>query len=103
VFEQPQNPQPKPKKKRHLPGWALGRRSLLLISLAGGAVMLLILALLLLLSADNSAKLPLVVIFIILFTFFYSPGAGAVPFLYSAEIWPNEGRGMLSRPLPYLA
>lgn len=29
---------------------------------------------------------------VILLALFYSPGAGAVPFLYSAEVWPNEAR-----------
>jgi MFS family permease len=80
------------RQKRRKVSWMLGRRSLLLMSLAGGSLMLFILALLLDLKSDNPAKLPLVVIFIMLFTLFYSPGAGCVPFLYSAEVWPNEGR-----------
>jgi Sugar (and other) transporter len=67
--------------------------------------MLLILAILLHLNEYNPATAhPLVVIFILLFTLCYSPGAGCVPFIYSAEVWPNEGRGMscltlLSSPL----
>ena len=56
--------------------------------------MLFVLTFLLNLDASNPAKLPVVVVFIILFTFFYSPGAGCVPFVYSAEVWPNDGRGM---------
>ena len=60
--------------------------------------MLFILTFLLRLDASNDAKLPLVMVFIILWTFFYSPGAGAVPFLYSAEVWPNEGRGRFQCP-----
>jgi hypothetical protein len=75
--------------------WLLGRRSLLLTSLIGGTIMLFILIFLLNMDKGNPAKLPVVVTFLILFTFFYSPGAGCVPFLYSAEVWPNEGRGML--------
>lgn len=55
--------------------------------------MLFILTFLLNLDATNDAKMPLVMLFIILWTLFYSPGAGCVPFLYSAEVWPNEGRG----------
>lgn len=90
------------KKKIQPPPWMRGRRSLLLLSLAGGTVTLFILAFLLGLKSDNSAKLPLVMIFIVLFTFFYSPGAGAVPFVYSAEVWPNEGRGMCCYFLPPL-
>jgi MFS family permease len=81
------------KKKRRV---VHGRRALLLISLSCGTVMLFILTFLLRLDKTNPAKLPLVMIFIILFTLFYSPGAGAVPFLYSAEVWPNEGRGKLT-------
>ena len=74
-----------------------GRRSLLLLSLSSGAVMLFILTFLLDLKGNNPAKLPVIVTFIILFTLCYSPGAGCVPFVYSSEVWPNEGRGM-SRP-----
>ncbi|KAI9765689.1 MAG: hypothetical protein M1840_007247 [Geoglossum simile] len=74
------------------PRWMLGRRSLLLLSLAGGTVTLLVLALLLRLERENPAKLPAVMTFVILFTLCYSPGAGCVPFVYSAEVWPNEGR-----------
>jgi len=71
-----------------------GRRALLLLSLSSGAVMLFILIFLLDLKENNPAKLPIVVIFIILYTACYSPGAGCVPFVYSSEVWPNEGRGM---------
>jgi hypothetical protein len=42
------------------------------------------------------------VLFIMLYTLFYSPGAGCVPFLYSSEVWPNEGRGMSCTPSPIL-
>jgi hypothetical protein len=89
---QPQVEPPK-KKKLQLPSWLMGRRALLLFSLSGGAVTLFILTFLLGLKESNPAKLPIVVVFIMLFTLFYSPGAGCVPFLYSAEVWPNEGRG----------
>lgn len=75
-----------------LPPWLCGRRSLLLLSLGGGTLMLFILTFLLDLKEGNPAKLPVIVFFIIIFTLFYSPGAGCVPFLYSAEVWPNEGR-----------
>ena len=39
------------------------------------------------LDEGNPAELPVVVIFIMLFTFCHSPGAGCVPFLYLAEVW----------------
>ena len=81
-------------KKTQLLGLLLGRRSLLILSLGGGTAMLFVLTFLLNLDASNPAKLPVVVVFVILFTFFYSPGAGCVPFVYSAEVWPNDGRGM---------
>jgi hypothetical protein len=73
-----------------------GRRALLICSLGVGAVMLLVLTLLLRMDESNEAKLPVVMLFIILWTLFYSPGAGCIPFLYSAEVWPNEGRGKSS-------
>lgn len=72
--------------------WISGRRSLLLLSLGGGTLMLLILTFLLDLKKENPAKLPVIVVFIMLFTLFYSPGAGCIPFLYSAEVWQNEAR-----------
>ncbi|KAH8587427.1 major facilitator superfamily domain-containing protein [Bisporella sp. PMI_857] len=80
------------RKKFKLPARLYGRRALLLLSLSSGAVVLFILTFLLEMKETNSAKLPLVVLFIILFTLCYSPGAGCVPFIYSAEVWPNEGR-----------
>ena len=90
---QPETRNPK-EKNRELPRWLFGRRSLLLLSLGFGTLMLFILTFLLTLDESNPAKLPVVVTFIMLFTLAYSPGAGCVPFLYSAEVWPNEGRGM---------
>jgi hypothetical protein len=90
---QPEAEDPK-KRKRQLPRWLFGRRSLLLLSLAGGTLILFILTFLLDLNESNPAKLPVIVVFVMLFTLCYSPGAGCVPFLYSAEVWPNEGRGM---------
>jgi hypothetical protein len=96
---QPQTINPK-EKNRELPRWLFGRRSLLLLSLGFGTLMLFILTFLLTLDESNPAKLPVVVVFIMLFTLAYSPGAGCVPFLYSAEVWPNEGRGMSCPFLP---
>ena len=74
-----------------------GRRFLLLTSLAGGAVSLAITSLCFLIPEGNAARLPMVAIWIMIFTIFYSIGAGAIAFLYCAEIFPNEGRGALCR------
>ena len=71
-----------------------GRRFLLLTSLSGGAVSLLVTSLCFLIPPDSPARLPMIAIFIMVFTVFYSIGAGAVAFLYCAEVFPNEGRGM---------
>jgi hypothetical protein len=79
-----------------------GRRSLLLLSLSGGTVTLFIMTFLLDLDEVNPVKLPFAVLFIILFTLCYSRGAGCVPFLYSAEVRRNEGRGMSRHSLLYL-
>lgn len=68
-----------------------GRRFLLLTSLAGGAVTLFLTSTIFILDKP-SVRNPLVYVFMIIFTAFYSPGAGAIPFLYCAEIFPNEGR-----------
>ena len=70
-----------------------GRRFLLLISFFGGAVTLLINSLCFNIQSDSPARLPLIALFIMVFTLFYSVGAGAIPFLYCAEVFPNEGRG----------
>ena len=69
-----------------------GRRFLLLTSLGAGVVTLLLTAIMFTLGEENNARKPMIIIFIMVFTAFYSPGAGAIPFLYCAEIFPNEGR-----------
>lgn len=63
-----------------------GRRFLLLVSLAGGMVTLLITSLCFNIHQSSAARLPLIAFFIYLFTLFYSVGAGAIPFLYCAEV-----------------
>ncbi|KAF2489983.1 MFS general substrate transporter [Lophium mytilinum] len=78
--------------KRRLLKALYGRRALLLVSLIGGTVSLLCVALLLRLDNENPHKVGVVIVFIMFFTLFYAPGAGAVPFIYTAEVWPNEGR-----------
>ncbi|KAL8772478.1 MAG: hypothetical protein Q9209_002430 [Squamulea sp. 1 TL-2023] len=70
-----------------------GRRFLLLTSLAAGVVTLLLTATMFSISEEhNNAREPMIILFTIVFAAFYSPGAGAIPFLYCAEIFPNEGR-----------
>ena len=73
-----------------------GRRFLLLTSLFGGMVTLLITALCFNIHLDSPARLPFIALFVMIFTLFYSVGAGAIPFLYCAEVFPNEGRGTLN-------
>ena len=63
-----------------------GRRFLLLLSLAGGMVTLLITSLCFNIHESSPARLPLIALFTYVFTLFYSPGAGAIPFLYCAEV-----------------
>jgi MFS family permease len=77
-----------------------GRRSLMLSSLAGSTVMLFIFTFLVTIDESSQVKLPITIISIVAYAFFYAPGAGSVPFLYSSEIWPNEGRGMSLPILP---
>lgn len=69
-----------------------GRRFLLLLSLSAGAVILFITAF----SFDihNSHRAGTIIAFVYIFTIFYSPGAGCIPFLYSSEIWGNESRSV---------
>ncbi|KAL8730066.1 MAG: hypothetical protein Q9181_004797 [Wetmoreana brouardii] len=80
-----------------------GRRFLLLISLFGCIWTLLITALLFNIDQDSPARLPLIALFLMIFTLFYSVGAGPIPFLYCAEVFPNEGRGagLLSLFVPF--
>ena len=63
-----------------------GRRFLLLVSLAGGMFTLLITSLCFNIHASSAARLPLIALFTYVFTLFYSVGAGAIPFLYCAEV-----------------
>lgn len=45
-----------------------------------------------LIDADSKAHLGLMAFFIYVFTAFYSPGEGPVPFTYSAEVFPLSHR-----------
>ena len=69
-----------------------GRRFLLLTSLGSGVVTLFLTAMMFYIDHSNPARTPMIILFLMIFTAFYSPGAGAIPFLYCAEIFPNEGR-----------
>lgn len=44
---------------------------------------------------SSSAHIPIITLFIYLFSAFYSPGEGPVPFTYSAEAFPLFHRGMV--------
>src|SRR5262245_45936628 len=41
---------------------------------------------------ESSARVPLIALFVYLFTAFYSPGIGPVPFVYAAECFPLSHR-----------
>lgn len=41
---------------------------------------------------ESSARVPLIAFFVYLFTAFYSPGIGPVPFVYAAECFPLSHR-----------
>ncbi|KAJ4301425.1 hypothetical protein N0V90_003517 [Kalmusia sp. IMI 367209] len=71
-----------------------GRRRLLLVSLGSGTIMLACLTGLMTIPPENPSKAGAVAAFVFFLAFCYSPGVGAVPFLYSAEIWPNEARDL---------
>ncbi|PBK68073.1 hypothetical protein ARMSODRAFT_937544 [Armillaria solidipes] len=43
---------------------------------------------------ESSARVPLIALFIAIFTVFYSPGEGPVPYTYSAEVFPLTHREM---------
>jgi hypothetical protein len=69
-----------------------GRRFLLLLSLSAGAIILLATALSF--NIQNSHRAGTIIAFVYIFTMFYSPGAGCIPFLYSSEVWGNESRSV---------
>ncbi|KAJ5669908.1 sugar transporter [Penicillium maclennaniae] len=69
-----------------------GRRSLLLFTFPQMTWTLLAAGLSNLIPQDNKAHLALVALFIYMFTAFYSPGEGPVPFTYSAEVFPLSHR-----------
>ena len=71
-----------------------GRRALLLLTFPNMAWTLLAGAFCFKIPAESSAHRPLIALFVYLFSAFYSPGEGPVPFTYSAEAFPLFHRGM---------
>ena len=69
-----------------------GRRALLLFTFPNMAWTLLVAGLCTLIPVENKAHLGLVALFVYIFTMFYSPGEGPVPFTYSAEVFPLSHR-----------
>ena len=70
-----------------------GRRALLLVTFPNMAWTLLAAAFCFKIPIGSSAHLPVLAVFIYLFSAFYSPGEGPVPFTYSAEAFPLFHRG----------
>ncbi|EON67455.1 hypothetical protein W97_06709 [Coniosporium apollinis CBS 100218] len=68
-----------------------GRRYLLLLSLLGCMPTLLATGFSFQI-ANESTRVGVVAFFLMLYTLFYSPGAGVVPFLYSSEVFPLINR-----------
>jgi MFS family permease len=69
-----------------------GRRSLLLFTFPNMAWSLLAIGLCYIIPSDSRAHLGLMAFFIYVYTAFYSPGEGPVPFTYSAEVFPLSHR-----------
>lgn len=69
-----------------------GRRALLLFTFPNMAWTLLVAGLGFLIPEENTAHLGVIATFIYLFSAFYSPGEGPVPFTYSAEVFPLSHR-----------
>lgn len=69
-----------------------GRRTLLLFTFPQMFWTLLIAGMCFLLPTSNSARLPVIALFLYIFTAFYAPGEGPVPFTYSAEVFPLSHR-----------
>lgn len=69
-----------------------GRRNLLLSTFPNMAWTLLAAGLCFLIPESSPAHLGLIALFVFLFTAFYSPGEGPVPFTYSAEVFPLTHR-----------
>ncbi|KAJ5993314.1 hypothetical protein N7451_009038 [Penicillium sp. IBT 35674x] len=69
-----------------------GRRNLLLFTFPNMAWCLLAAGLCFLLPSDSSARVPLIALFIYLFTALYGPGMGPIPSIYFGEAFPLSHR-----------
>jgi MFS family permease len=69
-----------------------GRRNLLLFTFPNMAWCLFAAAGAFTMSADNPARVPLIALFVYVFTAFYSPGMGPVPNVYASECFPLSHR-----------
>ena len=69
-----------------------GRRNLLIFTFPQMAWTLLAAGLCFIIPEESKAHLGLIAFFVYLFTAFYSPGEGPVPFTYSAEVFPLSHR-----------
>ena len=69
-----------------------GRRNLLLFTFPNMAWCLVTVGCLFLLPTESQAKLPLVALFIYIYTAMYSPGIGPVPNVYASECFPLSHR-----------
>lgn len=73
-----------------------GRRFLLLLSLFSMIWALIATGFSFRIPEHSSARIPVITLFMIIYTLCYSPGAGVVPFTYSSEVFPlvNREAGM---------
>ncbi|KAK5165370.1 uncharacterized protein LTR77_008899 [Saxophila tyrrhenica] len=69
-----------------------GRRNLLLFTFPNMAWCLLAAGLFFLMPVESSARVPLIALFIYMFTAFYSPGIGPIPSIYFSESFPLSHR-----------
>ncbi|KAJ5672144.1 hypothetical protein N7507_001271 [Penicillium longicatenatum] len=69
-----------------------GRRNLLLFTFPNMAWCLLAAGLCFLIPSDSSARVPLIALFIYLFTALYGPGMGPIPSIYFSEAFPLSHR-----------
>ncbi|KAJ5913736.1 hypothetical protein N7504_002619 [Penicillium tannophilum] len=69
-----------------------GRRNLLLFTFPNMAWCLLAAGLCFLIPTDSSARVPLIALFIYLFTALYGPGMGPIPSIYFSEAFPLSHR-----------
>jgi MFS family permease len=69
-----------------------GRRKLLLWTVPNMAWCLLVAGLCFLIPRESSARVPLIALFVYLFTAFYGPGIGPLPSIYFSEAFPLSHR-----------